>query len=84
MKPQNEKELHTMLLEALELEVVGEPNTPALVGRVRLMLKGALYQAGVRNPKIYIQQKNNVLQVRIQYPAGPKRVQTLQLSTHLI
>ena len=76
--------LQSTLLDALEQEIVGEANTPALIGRVRLLLKGTLYQAGIRNPVIHIEQYDSVIDVRIRYQAGPKQVRTLRLSTTLM
>ena len=84
MNEGNDTALKTLLLDALEQEVVGEPNTPALVGRVRLLLKGQLYQAGIRNPTIDIQQSGSAIRVRIRYQAGPTRVRTIQLTSSIV
>ena len=84
MNESNDAALKTLLLDALEQEVVGEPNTPALVGRVRLLLKGQLYQAGIRNPTIDIQQSGSAIHVRIRYQAGPTRVRTIQLTSSIV
>ena len=84
MNDANDGALRTRLLDALEQEVVGEPNTRALVGRVRLLLTGMLYQAGIRNPSVDINQHGSTISVRIHYRAGPTRVRTIRLTSTIL
>ena len=72
--------LKQTLLEALELELVGEQRGPRLIGRLKTVTRSVLLQHGLDGAQVEISPQGASVGVQVRLPAKGSRVRVIQLT----
>ncbi len=75
-----ESALKQTLLEALELELVGEQRGPRLIGRLKTVTRGILLQHGLDGAQVEVSAQGASVGVQVRLPAKGPRVRVIRLT----